>query len=449
MRVRLIQPLASCRPMDTSLKARMAPHLGLLTIARIVEDCGHAVEVINESQGEDEPTAEVDLVGISASVDVLPRAKVLADAYGRLGVPVVVGGIGVTADPEVARKMFATVCMGPAEGHWPELLDDAEHGRLKPQYRTDSAFSGSELLPPSFRSVDTSGFLYSNIIAASRGCPFACDFCYNSAVKGVCGYRHRTIGSVMDEIRSKATRHIMFIDDNFIGDPSFTRELLEAMRPLRLKWSAAVSANIVDMPDMLDLMRDTGCRSLFIGFESLSAEAIANVHKGQNRTARYEALVHALHSRGIMINASFVFGLDGDDESVFDATVRWVVRNRIETVTSHILTPYPGTAFYERMKSEGRITDEDLSHYDTAHVVFRPKGMSAQDLYDGYLRVYRDVYSFANILRRMPRTPSQMVPYFMFNFLYRKFGRVTEWFCGKFSYRRIGVLARRISYLIG
>ena len=150
-----------------------------------------------------------------------------------------------------------------------------------------------------------------------------------------------------------------------------------------------------------------------------------------------------------MINASFVFGLDGDDESVFDATVRWVVRNRIETVTSHILTPYPGTAFYERMKSEGRITDEDLSHYDTAHAVFRPKGMSAQDLYDGYLRVYRDVYSFANILRRMPKTPAQIVPYLLFNFLYRKFGRATEWLCGKFSYRRIGVVARRISYLIG
>ena len=449
MRVRLIQPLASCRPMDTSLKARMAPHLGLLTIARIIEDHGHSVEVVNESLGVDTPSSDVDLVGVSASVDVLPRAKALADVYGRLGVPVAVGGIGVTTNPEIARKMFATVCLGPAEGHWPELLEDAERGRLKSEYRTTPDLDGLALLPPSFRSVDTSGFLYSNVIATSRGCPFACDFCYNSAVKGVCGYRHRTVASVMDEIRSKATRHIMFIDDNFIGDPSFTRELLEEMRPLRLKWSAAVSANVADMPDLLDLMRDTGCRSLFIGFESLSSEAIANVHKGQNRTARYEALVHALHSRGIMINASFVFGLDGDEETVFDATIRWVVENRIETVTSHILTPYPGTVFYERMRSEGRIVDEDLSHYDTAHVVFRPKGMTAQTLYNGYLRVYREVYSFGNILRRIPRTPSQILPYLLFNFLYRKFGRVTEWLCGKLSYRRVGVFARRISYWIG
>ena len=91
--------------MDTSLKARMAPHLGLLTIARIVEDAGHSVEVVNENLGLDAPCDKVDLVGISASVDVLPRAKELADAYAKFGVPVVVGGIGVTADPETARQM--------------------------------------------------------------------------------------------------------------------------------------------------------------------------------------------------------------------------------------------------------------------------------------------------------------------------------------------------------
>ncbi len=434
--------------MDTSLKARMAPHLGLLTIARIVEDAGHSVEVVNENLGLDAPSDKVDLVGISASVDVLPRAKELADAYAKFGVPVVVGGIGVTADQETAKQMFATICVGPAEGHWPDLLKDVEQGSLKSVYCTSPDFAGVDLLPPSFRSVDTSSFLYSNVIATSRGCPFACDFCYNSAVKGVCGYRHRTVSSVMEEIRSKRTRHIMFIDDNFIGEPAFTRELLEAMRPLRLKWSAAVSANVVEMPELLDLMQETGCRSLFIGFESLNDEAISNVHKGQNRTARYEALVEALHSRGIMVNASFVFGLDGDDATVFDATVKWVVKNRIETVTSHILTPYPGTAFYARMKTEGRILDDDLSHYDTAHVVIRPKGMTPQELYDGYLQVYRDIYSFGNILRRLPRTPSQILPYLMFNFFYRKFGRVTECLARCLSFRTIGRVSRWISYWV-
>ena len=434
--------------MDTSLKARMAPHLGLLTIARIVEDAGHTVEVVNENIARDVPSSSVGLVGISTTVDVLPRAAEIAASYEVMGVPVAVGGIGVTSDISGARKMFSTICIGPAEGHWRNVLRDAETGRLKREYRTPPDFSGDDLLPPSFQSADTSSCLYSNVIAASRGCPFACDFCYNSSVKGTCGYRHRSVASVLDEIKSKKTRHIMFVDDNFIGDPAFTRELLNAMRPLRLKWSAAVSANILDLPDLLDLMRDTGCRSLFIGFESLNADALAGVHKGQNRVARYEALVEALHSRGIMVNASFVFGLDGDDAGVFARTAAWCVRNRVETVTSHILTPYPGTAFHKRMEEAGRITDRDLSHYDTAHVVFRPSGMTADELYNGYLGIYREVYSFRNILRRLPRSRRQIMPYLLFNFLYRKYGRLTERIGGVIGFDRIGRIARLAAYFI-
>ena len=434
--------------MDTSLKARMAPHLGLLTIARIVEDAGHEVEVINENIARDIPSRSVGLVGISTTVNVLPRAQELAAAYNALGVPVAVGGIGVTSDISRAKEMFATICVGPAEGHWRDLLHDAETGRLKSEYRTDPHFSGEDLLPPSFRSVNTSSCLYSNVIATSRGCPFACDFCYNSSVKGTCGYRHRSLDSVMEEIKSKNTRHILFVDDNFIGDPAFTRELLVAMRPLRLKWSAAVSANILDLPDLLDLMRDTGCRSLFIGFESLNSDAIARVHKGQNRVAKYEALVHALHSRGIMINASFVFGLDGDDVGVFARTAAWCVKNRIETVTSHILTPYPGTAFHKRMDEAGRITDRNLSHYDTAHVVFRPTGMTAEELYAGYLGIYREIYSLRNILRRLPRSRRQIMPYLLFNFLYRKYGGLTERLGNAIGFNRIGRIGRWAAYLV-
>jgi len=435
--------------MDTSLKARMAPHLGLLTIAGVVEDAGHSVEVVNENVAVHVPEPDVDLVGISTTVDVLPRAEEIARGYRKMGILVVGGGIGVSTDPERARGAFDALCIGPAEGHWPELLKDAESGRLRPEYRTAPDFPGEGLRPPSFRSVDVSSFLYSNVIASSRGCPFACDFCYNSAVAGVGRYRHRTVDSVIEEIRSKRTRHIMFIDDNFIGDISFARELLSAMRPLRLKWSAAVSANVLDHPDLLDLMRDTGCRSLFVGFESLNADSIAGVHKGQNSVSRYETLVAALHSRGIMINASFVFGLDADDPSVFRATADWIIRNRIETVTAHILTPYPGTAFHSRLAAEGRITDEDFSHYDTAHVVFRPKRMTAKELYDGYLWIYREVYTLRNIIRRIPKCRAQTMPYLLFNFLYRKYGGFTERVCNMVGYSRIGALARRVSYLVG
>ena len=434
--------------MDTSLKLRMAPHLGLLTIAGIIESLGHSVQVVNENVSEDIPSAGVDLVGISATLDVLARAHEIALAYRDMGIPVAVGGIGVTADPEYAETLFGTICIGPAEGHWPELLRDAGQGRLKRRYSTAPDFSGEALLPPSFKTSLESNYLYSNVIAASRGCPFRCDFCYNSATRGTCGYVHRSVESVLDEIRSKKTRHIMFIDDNFIGDPSFTRQLLSAIAPMRLKWNAAVSANILEMPDLLDQMRDTGCKSLFIGIESLNGAALKEVHKGQNRAEKYEELVEALHSRGIMVNASFVFGLDEDDAGVFDRTIAWIIRHRIESVTSHILTPYPGTELYRRMEQSGRIFDHDFSHYDTAHVVFTPRNMTAQELYEGYLRIYREVFSLENIWRRLPRAGKQMVPFLLFNLFYRKYGSFTERLGNLIGFHRLGSLARKMSYWI-
>ena len=149
-----------------------------------------------------------------------------------------------------------------------------------------------------------------------------------------------------------------------------------------------------------------------------------------------------------MVNASFVFGLDEDDIGVFDRTADWIIRHRIETVTSHILTPYPGTALYRRLKEENRIIDDDISHYDTAHVVYQPRNMSPQELYEGYLSIYRKVFSTANILRRIPRSSSQILPYLCFNIFYRKYGAQTEKVCSLCGYERMGKAARKAAYWI-
>ena len=188
------------------------------------------------------------------------------------------------------------------------------------------------------------------------------------------------------------------------------------------------------------------CRSLFIGFESISPASIGSVHKRQNRIGEYEEAVWAIHSRGIMINASFVFGLDGDTPDTFRATLDWIVKNRIETVTSHILTPYPGTVLYDRMKADGRILTDDLSQYNTAYVVFRPKGMTPEELYRGYLWMYRQVYSLKNIIRRRPAAKQQRATFWLFNLLYRKYGRFTDGLCRLITYERIGRLAQRLGH---
>ncbi len=195
---------------------------------------------------------------------------------------------------------------------------------------------------------------------------------------------------------------------------------------------------------MLDLMKDSGCQGLFIGFESINENSIKTANKGQNNISRYEYLVSEIHKRGIMINASFVFGLDDDDETTFSRTLDWIVKNKIETVTSHILTPYPGTAQHARMKHEGRITSEDHTLYTTSEVVFSPKRMSPIILKSGYLKIYQDIYSIKNIIKRLPK--HQSIGYILFNLLYRKYGKLTERLCALVGFNRIGYICEKLSY---
>jgi radical SAM superfamily enzyme YgiQ (UPF0313 family) len=307
---------------------------------------------------------------------------------------------------------------------------------------------GSEIVSPLYSIIDNKKYLYTNVICASRGCPFQCDFCYNSCKNAHRTYINKPIKAVIDDINALKTRHIMFIDDNFIGNPKWLKEFLKEIKPLRLRWNAAVSLNIVDMPDLLDEMKSAGCQSLFIGFESINSKSIDSVHKVQNNANRYEKLVDEIHKRGIMINASFVFGLDEDDISVFKSTLEWIVKNKIETVTSHILTPYPGTRSYSSMLHEKRITDFNLSHYNTAHVVYRPRNMTADDLYNGYLWIYKEIYSFRNIMKRLPKSKKQWLPYLAFNIFYRKFGRLTECLCNMISFSNIGKFFSWLAYFV-
>ena len=317
---------------------------------------------------------------------------------------------------------------------------------LKPIYRCQAPIAGKQIISPAYDFLKKGEYLYCNVIHTSRGCPFQCDFCYNSAKEH--HYVNREIKDVLDDIKAVRSKHIMFIDDNFAGNPKWTKEFMKALAPMHIKWSAAVSINAAYDEGLLDLMKESGCKSLFIGFESINPTSVSGVHKVQNHVQEYEKAIKAIHDRGIMINGSFVFGLDGDTTETFRTTLDWIVKNKIETVTSHILTPYPGTALYDKMKSEGRIMTDNLSLYNTAHVVYRPKGMSGEELYRGYLQIYKDIYSFRNILRRCPKAKDIRAAYFLFNFCYRKFGKFTDAICRIITYEKIGLLAEKISGFI-
>ncbi len=445
MIIKLIQPKMNKRPMDTDLKTRMSPSLGLLTIAKLFEK-EHTVIIENENIRPINWEERVDIVGISITVDVMPEAIRLAKQFRAKGIPVVAGGIHITAMSESEVEEFDVLSIGLAETTWPYIMADFEKGKLKKRYECQKAVEPKDIVGPAYHLINKKDYLYCNIISTSRGCPFGCDFCYNSCKAYEKVYVNRPVEEVIKEIKVIGKKHIMFIDDNFIGNPKWTKELIGQIKPLKLKWNAAVSANIGDMPDLLDEMAESGCQSLFIGFESLSKTSLANVHKGQNQVAKFEKLVNEIHKRGIMINASFVFGLDGDDETTFDETLKWIVENRIETVTSHILTPYPGTKLYKDFLEQGRIIDFDLSHYNTAHVVYQPKNMTAEQLYQGYIDIYKQIYSFKNIMRRLPKSKKQIMPYLAFNILYRKYGRLTEKLCRLISFERIGRWGEWIAY---
>lgn len=422
----------------------MAPSLALLTLMSLTPD-GHEVTMLNENVEKIDYNCGADMVGITVTLDVMPRAVEIAKRFRRLGIPVVAGGIHVTSSPNECMQYFDAVCIGAAERVWARIIEDAEQGRLRQIYHDMADFRGDEIVSPAYNSIDKSRYLYTNVITTSRGCPNRCDFCYNSCKNRI--YVQRPIKDVIRDIESLGTRHVLFIDDNFIGVPSYTSELLGRIRGMNLKWSAAVTAKIADHPDLLDLMEKTGCQSLFIGFESINNSSLHGVNKN-NHVEKYEKLAAEIHRRGIMINASMVFGLDGDEPDVFMRTLDWLVKNKVETMTSHILTPYPGTELYRRMKEEGRITDYDLSKYNTSHVVFKPKGMTAEELYEGYLWIYREFYSFRNILRRMPEHEAQRKSYLLFNIFYRKFGRFTSALALIIPMRVLGRMAARISYRI-
>lgn len=444
MKILLIQPRMNKRPMDTDLKVRMAPSMALLTLVSLTPP-GHEIRIVNENVEKFTADCAADLVGITVTLDVMPRTCQIAQAFRARGIPVVAGGIHVTCSPQACQPHFDALCIGPAERVWGNILLDAQAGRLQRQYSDMEGFEGAEIASPAYHYLDQPKYLFTNVVSTSRGCPHRCSFCYNSCPRSF--YVRRPISDVLRDIRALGTRHVLFIDDNFIGSPAYAHELVQALEGMHLCWSAAVTAGIVHQPELLDRMAHSGCQNLFIGFESINPSSLESVRKA-NRVDRYEKVIEAIHSRGMMVNASMVFGLDGDDPATFQRTLDWLVKMKVETLTSHILTPYPGTALYRQMEEAGRIVDHDLSKYNTSHVVFAPKGMTAAELEQGYRWIYRRFYSLGNILRRMPVDKRQRHAYLMFNLLYRKYGKITSALARLVPMRVLGRLGAWLSYRV-
>ena len=435
----------SLRPMDSVFKRMMSPPLSLVTIATLTAK-EHKVWIEDENVGRIHLTDHPDLVGITVNVDTSERAFEIAKHYRSRGIKVVFGGIHASANPDFMLQNCDSVVVGEAEEVWNHLLNDFANHQLKSLYKNEKITSLENVVIPDWNFVDRKKYLYHNIVVTSRGCPFHCSFCYNSSDYVSNPFINRPIEKVLQEIENFGTKQVLFIDDNFIGNLEWTKQFVQAIQGKGLTWHAAVSANMVRHKDLIRDFAESGCRSLFIGFESINENSILSAHKKQNKVNEYEELIALLHENGIMVNASMVFGFDDDEPSVFENTLHWLIKNKIETMTAHILTPYPGTALYKQLLSENRIIDFRPNQYNTSNVVFQPEKMTAEELRNGYLWIYREFYSLKNIIKRKPDNRSLRTPYFLFNLGYRKYGRITSFF-GKMGFMsKIGQVARKISY---
>jgi radical SAM superfamily enzyme YgiQ (UPF0313 family) len=362
----------------------------------------HEVSIIDESLTEIDFDQEVDLVAITAITPLAPRGYEIADQFRQRGRKVVFGGIHASWLPEEAKRHADSVAIGEADEIWPKILEDAEKGDLRPFYRQEGRTELSRLPIPRRDLLPPKGYLFHNLIQTTRGCPYDCEFCSVTALHGR-SYRMRPISEVEKEIQSleRSKAYIFFVDDNLVGNLSHARELLTMLSHYRLRWVSQGPIHIAEDEEMVKLMARAGCHGLFIGFESLREENLDLMGKRINRVEAYERGIQKLHNAGIGVYASFVFGYDYDDSSVFDEFMEFAERNRIEGAFLPILTPFPGTRIYQRLKQEGRLLTEDWSKYDMATVVYRPKRMTVEELQEGFWKVNRSFFSIPSMLKRI------------------------------------------------
>lgn len=381
----------------TRIKHFMVPPHGLQLLSALTPP-EHTITIVDEYHRPADPNLRADLIGISVWTAAANRAYALADAYRQRGLRVVLGGPHVSVCPAEAQAHADAIVVGEAEAVWATLLADVEAGRLRPRY--DGALLPLEQTPaPDWSVIPPQEYTVQAAISTTRGCPRRCDFCYESC-RPKPNFRQRPLERVLQDIDARPYPVLAFLDNDITLNRPFAQALFQALIPRRRRWLGMTSIEVADDEAFLDLMAESGCRTLFIGFESIVPASLGEVHKRCNRVENYIRNVRRLHDRGIMVNGSFVFGFDHDDETVFDRTVAFGIEARLETATFTVLTPYPGTTLHQRLEAEGRIFDHDWSHYDTTHVVFQPARLTPEQLEAGYFRAYEHFYTWESILTR-------------------------------------------------
>lgn len=398
MKVKMILPALTEaeNPFWRPIKYSLFPPLGLATLAAYLspdDEIDLQDQHVEQLKTDDYP----HLVIIQVYITNAFRAYALADHYRARGSYVILGGLHVTSLPFEAAPHADTIFMGPGEDTFPKFLADFKAGHPQKVYR--SAIRTLVQVPPIRRDlIKRHLYLVPNSIVVTRGCPHHCSFCYKDAFfEGGKTFYTQEVDDALAEIDRLPGRHLYFLDDHLLGNARFAEALFEGMKGMNRVFQGAATVDSILRGNLIEKAAEAGLRSLFVGFETFSPENLKQSNKKQNLQKDYTLAVKRLHSLGIMVNGSFVFGLDEDNRDVFKRTVDWGVKNSITTSTYHVLTPYPGTELFRQMEEQGRILHRDWDKYDTRTVVYQTKNMTADDLEAGYWWAYKEFYKWSNI----------------------------------------------------
>ncbi|MGD8979111.1 MAG: radical SAM protein [candidate division WOR-3 bacterium] len=398
------------------------PPLALATVAAATPD-DVDVEIIDEALEPINYDCGSDLVGISTLTRFAPHAYMIADRFHERGVTVVMGGMHPSALPKEAIKHCDSVVIGEAEGAWHHLISDFKNRRLKKFYRNEGFVDLSTVGTPRRDLYKKERYLFTHFIQTTRGCPFNCGFCSVTKFFGRT-YRTRPVQSVIREIRNMKTKFVGFSDDNIFGNRIYANKLFSALKYEGVVWLSQASLNITDNLHLLRMAARSGCKGLFIGLESADCESLNQMNKGFLKPQKYKDAIKRLHDLGISVLGAFVLGNDNEDPSIFKRTLDFAKRIKLDLAQFAVLTPYPGTAIYNRLMKENRIFNFDWTKYDAGNAVFKPLKMTADKLKEEVDRLWRDFYRFDEVVLRVlrlgRRIPLQLLPLLLINFSFRK-----------------------------
>ena len=380
--------------------------LTLTTLAALIpRELDAEVALFDEGIQEVPEDLQADLVGLTVITGTAPRAYELSRKFRSRGMATVLGGPHVTLIPDDAQPNADAIVVGYAEDTWPELLRDFVAGEMRPRYNqapdlnlAGRPFPRRDLLP-------SRRFLTNNVFEATRGCVHSCNFCVVPAAWGREPLQ-KPVEDVTEDIRQHGARKLIFVDLNLIADRNYAIRLFKALTPMRLQWYGLATVLLADDLELLELAAKSGCRGLLMGLESISHENLRASGKGFNSPDHFVRVVQRLHDHGIALQGCFVFGLDGDDINVFLKTAEFAVAAKIDLPRFAVVTPFPGTALYRRLESEGRILTRNWELYDAQHVVFQPKRMSVRELQEGTEAAWKHAYSFGSIAARLAHSPA-------------------------------------------